>query len=214
MSTQIDPYKNFKFRIVLDSTAIASFQELQGITTKVDVVEHRSPMELLHVSGVQPVHWRTLVGVRDRAALDRAARQGRPGALLLKGFEPLPGHERMLQHVTIRAYDMIHRLSRQPGATQGYEWLVHLDRWPVGVPTLPGSILLNEPVKATVQQWKLTNAMPMKVISPSIRIDGADRLPPDQVLLLFEKIQPARQGVYDFPGAYAQRFDGVNIPPT
>ena len=185
MGTRIDPYKNFKFRIAIDGIAIASFQELQGITTTVDVAEHRSPMELLHVSGLRPLHWQTLAGIRDRFALDNAVRRGGAGALLLKGLQPLPGQERLLLNLA--------------GTITGAQSQAKT-----------ALILFREPVRRTIQQWKLTNAIPMKVLGSTMRVNGMDRLPPDQVLLLYQAIQPTYQNVYDYPGEYAQRFDGID----
>ncbi|MEZ5402088.1 MAG: hypothetical protein R2729_20615 [Bryobacteraceae bacterium] len=159
------PYKNFKFKLLIDGAAIASCQSLQGISSPINVAH--SPMEMLQVSGVKPLDWRTLRGVVDCAALDRASEEARAGALLLKHVHPFPGHERLV----VNPQSIAKAPRMQAGA---------------------GSILLDEPAGEHVQQWMLTGASPMKALGPAMRIDGLPLLAADQWLLLFGGISPAR----------------------
>lgn len=177
MVTQIDPDKNFRCRLIIDGTAIASFSELQGLTTSVDVIEQRSLSAAL-----EPMAWRTVAGVRDRAALDRAGLRKRSGAVLLTGFQLLPGQTGVFQR-----------------------WQVTRARAPS--PKKSGFVLLNKSAGTTRSHWYVRNAWPCKWKGFTLDGKGTDKLPPDWVLLVFQTIRPARRDDYDYPGMYSVRDD-------
>jgi phage tail-like protein len=45
--TRVDPYKNFNFRVEIDSMTIASFSECTGLETEVAVIEYREGGDFL-----------------------------------------------------------------------------------------------------------------------------------------------------------------------
>lgn len=90
MGAQNDPYKNFKFRVVIEGVTAGAFKNVEGLDSETEVVESRSGTP-------GSMKWQTAAGVRDRDALDRASRLGRPGAVLLKGFIPFSPLQRLLQ---------------------------------------------------------------------------------------------------------------------
>ena len=155
MSAQYDPYKNFKFRVVIEGVTVGAFKNVEGLDSETEVVEHRS-------GAPRSMKWRTAVGVRDRAALDRASRLRHPGALLLKGFIPFSPLQRLLQSRRGKRAGM-HRRS--------------------------GSILLYNSSGKPVAQWNFTNAWPKKWDGPSSKSGGS--VSPDKILLVFQKVQPS-----------------------
>lgn len=153
MSAQYDPYKNFKFKVVIEGVTAGAFKSVEGLDSETEVVEHRS-------GAPRSMQWKFAVGVQDRAALDRASRLGRPGAILLKGFVPFSPLQRLLQ------------------SGQGQR---------TGTHTRSGRILLTASSGKPVAQWEFTNAWPCKWKGPSSK--SGDSSSPDKILLVFQKVQ-------------------------
>lgn len=153
MSAQYDPYKNFKFRVVIEGVTAGAFKNVEGLDSETEVVEHRS-------GAPGSMKWKIAVGVRDRAALDRASRSGRAGAVLLTGFIPFSPLHRLLQ-------------SRQGRRT--------------GIHKKSGIILLIDSSGKPIVQWKFTNGWPVKW--KGFSIDSGSSSSPDKILLVFQKVQ-------------------------
>jgi phage tail-like protein len=54
-----DPYKNFRFRVEIDSLQVAGFSEVTGLTTTTDVIDYRE--------GNEPARVRKLPGLHKHA---------------------------------------------------------------------------------------------------------------------------------------------------
>jgi hypothetical protein len=152
MSAQYDPYKNFKFRVVVEGVTAGAFKNVEGLDSETEVVEYRS-------GAPKSLRWRTVVGVHDGAALDRASRLGRPGAVLLKGFIPLSPLQRLLQ------------------SGQGQHAGTHMKR---------GIILQTTASGKVITQWEFTHAWPSKWKGPAPK--GGNPVSPDKILLVFQKV--------------------------
>ena len=155
MSAQYDPYKNFKFRVVIEGVTAGAFKSVEGLDSETEVVEHRP-------GAPGSMKWWTATGVRDCAAMDRASRLGRPGAILLKGFIPFSPLQRLLQ--------------RRKGSGAGtYK---HMNS---------GVIQLTDSSGRPVAQWNFNNGWPCKWEGPSGSSGNSSS--PDKILLVFQKVQ-------------------------
>ncbi|NNF07619.1 MAG: hypothetical protein HKN21_12725 [Candidatus Eisenbacteria bacterium] len=74
----IDPYRTFKFRIEIQGVLAGHFQNIDGMTNTMEVLEKPEPWG-----------WEIIPNARDRAALDLAARSHGASAVIVRGWNPV-----------------------------------------------------------------------------------------------------------------------------
>jgi len=151
MSTRIDPYKNFKFRIIIDGVTSGAFKNVEGLDSETEVVEFRS--------GVPKSQ--TAIGVYDYAALNRASHLGRPGALLLKGFIPLSPLKRLLQNRQAHTHKRSVAIQQKASSGKVVAQWEFTNAWPSkwkGPATKSGTLPSPDKILLTFQKVQLSSS--------------------------------------------------------